>query len=60
MHETTCRQSEHDIKDDIVRHMENRKKYESIYDPWDDESPAAMSQRFTEELRESLRKGGEQ
>lgn len=48
------------IKEDIVRHVENRKRYEAIYDSWSEESPAAMNQRFSNELRELLTKGGNQ
>lgn len=47
------------IKEDTVRHLENRKMYEDIYDPWSDESPAGMSQQATNEIREWLKKGGD-
>lgn len=44
--------------DDIQRHIENRLRYGYLYDPFDDESPAAMSQRFSAELISRLK--GEQ
>lgn len=42
---------------DVARSVENKKKYVAIYDAWDDESPAAVNQQFSAELRERLRGG---
>lgn len=43
---------------DAVRFVENRRRYESFYDAWANESPAAMNEQFTAELRARL-KGGD-
>lgn len=47
-------------EDDILRQTENRRRYESFYDAWADESPSAINEQFSAELRERLRGGNSQ
>lgn len=40
---------------DVERHLENLERHGSLYDAWDDESPASVSHRFSDELRKRLK-----
>lgn len=44
-------------EEEAERHTRNRARYPDIYDAWHEESPACISETFTEEIRKFL-KGG--
>lgn len=44
---------------EVVAAKQNRLRYGFLYDQWDDESPAAVNERMSRDLRDWLKGGGD-